>query len=74
MGDEHDALEVAIQVPTEAEAGMIVQFLADREIDARAVGGFTSGFRAEAPGWCSVLVNRGNLDRAKRALAEVRQE
>jgi membrane protease YdiL (CAAX protease family) len=69
MPEESNTLEVLIRVPTEAEASLIVQCLADQGIAAKAVGGFTSGFRAEAPGDVSVLVRHADLARAKIALA-----
>ena len=49
MADETDTLEVVTRVPVEADASLIVQFLADRGIEATQVGGFTSAFKAEAP-------------------------
>jgi hypothetical protein len=73
MSAESDTLEVLARVPTEIEASLIVQCLSNEGIAARAVGGFTSGFRAEAPGDVSVLVKSGDLARAKRALAAIRQ-
>ncbi len=74
MADETDTLEVVTRVPVEADASLIVQFLADRGIEATQVGGFTSAFKAEAPGWCSVFVKRSDLERAKNALKEAPHE
>ena len=74
MPEESSTLEVLARVPTEAEASLIVQTLADRGISAKAIGGFTSGFKAEAPGDVSVLVRRGDLRRAESILAAVRQD
>lgn len=73
MSRDAEILEVLIGAPTEAEASIIVGFLADRRIAARAVGGFTAGFRAEAPGDVSVLVKRADLERAQNALRSVLQ-
>lgn len=74
MPKEPSTLEVLVRVPTEAEANLIVQSLADRDISARAIGGFTSGFQAEAPGDVAVLVRRGDLARAKNILAAAWQD
>jgi hypothetical protein len=54
----------------ETEACLIVQFLADHEIDARAVGGFIAGFQAEAPANVAVVVKQCDSDRARKLLAE----
>jgi hypothetical protein len=74
MADETDTLEVVARVPVEANASLIVQFLADHGIEATQVGGFTSVFKAEAPGWCSVVVKHNDLERAKAALKEAQHE
>lgn len=74
MPEEPDTLEVLTRVRSEVEGDLIVRCLADRGIAAKAVGEFTSGFRAEAPGDVSVLVRHCDLARAKVALAAVRQE
>ncbi len=39
-------------------------------IRAFAAGGYTAGFRAEAPGDVKILVKQADLDRARKALAE----
>lgn len=69
-----DNLEKLISVPSEVEASMIVNLLGDHGISARAVGGFTSGFKAEVPGNVDVLVNGGDTERASAVLLEVRKE
>jgi hypothetical protein len=58
----------------EIEAADIVTALSSYDVEASTVGGFTSGFKAEAPGNVQILVRRSDLDRAKRALAEIRQD
>ncbi|MBX3323359.1 MAG: DUF2007 domain-containing protein [Phycisphaeraceae bacterium] len=47
---------VAAKVASEIEANLIVAALVEHGIEARAVGGLTSGFRTEAPGKVRVLV------------------
>jgi len=61
-------------VPSEMEAAAIVDALAEHGIRARAVGGYTSGFRAEAPGDVKVVVGRADMARAEEVLAEIRSE
>ncbi len=65
-----DHLEVLVSVPTESEAAVIVAALDERGIEATATGGFTSGFKAEAPGMVKVLVKSDDLETARQALAE----
>jgi hypothetical protein len=73
MSAKSDTLEVLARVANEIEASLIVQCLGNHGITARAVGGFTSGFRAEAPGDVSVLVMSGDLARAKNVLTTTRR-
>ncbi len=54
----------------EIEAGVLIGFLKAAGIDARMVGEFTSGFRAEAPGAVTILVRSEDAERARVALAE----
>jgi hypothetical protein len=57
----------------EIEAAGIVTALAAYDIEASTVGGFTAGFKAEAPGGVQVVVRRADLDRAQSALTEIRK-
>lgn len=66
--------EVLVSVPDELEAAAIVGALGEQGIRARTVGGYTSGFRAEAPGMVKVIVGRGDLARAKLLLADIHAE
>ena len=72
--EESDSLKVLTRVPTEAEASLIVQRLTSQDIAAQAVGAYTSGFAAQAPGDVSVLVERADWERALSALATVRPD
>jgi len=74
MASDPMSPEVLVSVPDEMEAAAIVVALAERGIRARAVGGYTSGFRAEAPGDVKVVVGRADLARAEEVLAEIRGE
>ena len=60
------------RVTTEAEAAAIVTALETQGIQATATGGYTAGFRAEAPGYVTVLVRQQDLAAAQRVLAELR--
>ncbi len=74
MADDSERLQVLLSVPSEVEAAAIVTALAEHGIEASATGGYTSGFKAEAPGDVKVLVRHADFDRARRALAEIREE
>jgi hypothetical protein len=63
-----------LSVSNEIEAASIVTALAACNIEAFTVGGFTSGFKAEAPGNVQILVRNSDLERAKAALAEIQQD
>lgn len=63
--------ETLVSVPSDLEAAMIVSALAAHDVDATTSGGFTAGFRAEAPGEVSVLVRRTDLERARCVLSEL---
>ena len=58
----------------EAGAAVLVSVLADAGIRAVAVGGFTAGFRAEAPGVVRVKTLGSDAERAREVLAELKQE
>jgi hypothetical protein len=64
--------EVLVAVPNDIQAAAIVNALADRGIQATVTGSYTSGFRAEAPGWISIVVRRMDLDLARQTLAELK--
>ena len=62
--------ETLISVTSDLEAAMIVSALAAHDIDATTTGGYTAGFRAEAPGEVSVLVRSSDLPAAQLLLRE----
>src|SRR5690606_30598656 len=62
------------RVNTEAEAAGIVTALTAHGIQATATGGFTAGFRAEAPGYVNVLVRHEDLAAAKQVLADLKDD
>ncbi len=67
-------LAVLTRVRTDIEAASIVAALEGRGIKATATGGYTAGFRAEAPGEVSVIVRDEDLSRAKQVLAQILEE
>ncbi len=70
MTPDPDRPETLLSVANEIEAATIVGYLDQCGIRAFAAGGYTSGFKAEAPGNVKILVKQADLDRARQALAE----
>lgn len=71
--DPHSPVEVA-KVPTDIQAASIITLLEEQGIKATATGSYTSGFRAEAPGWVGVVVRREDKARAEAVLKDADQE
>jgi hypothetical protein len=61
-----------VSFPHEAGAAAVVAALSEHGIRAESVGGFTAGFRAEAPGDVHIMVFADDLGRAQHVLAEIR--
>lgn len=61
-------------VPSDMEASVIVAALSEEGIDATATGGYTAGFKAEAPGVVDVMVAEMDLPVAKNTLAKLMEE
>ena len=59
--------------PDSFTASLVVNALESAGISAQAVGGFVSGFQAEAPGVVEIVVKESDLERAKSILAEFQQ-
>ena len=74
MSSDPNNPEVVTSVQNEIEASGIVASLADHGIQATTTGGFTAGFRAEAPGEVQIVVKSEDLARAKQLLAEIEQQ
>lgn len=53
--------EILTSVTSDIEAAAIVAALAAQGIEASTTGGFTAGFRAEAPGVINVIVRQRDL-------------
>jgi hypothetical protein len=73
MTADPDSPEVLESCPSDVEAAVIVAALGACGVDAHATGGYTAGFRAEAPGTVNVVVRRRDLARAKEVLANIRK-
>ena len=61
-------------VPTDMEASIIVAALKRAGIESTATGGYTAGFKAEAPGRVAVMVAEPDLPVAKNTIAKLKQE
>jgi hypothetical protein len=68
-----NAPEILIEVQDDLEAGAVITALRERGVKATAVGGFTAGFIAEAPGYVQVIVRKGDLPAARKALQEIQR-
>ena len=69
MSTDPESPKVVKSVPSEIEGAAIVATLADHGIKASTTGDFTSGFRAEAPGWVEVVVKAEDFERAEKILS-----
>ncbi len=70
MDSDRDALATLATVSNEVEAQLLVNLLEEHGIVSTAIGGFTSDFRAEAPGAVRVVVKQDNLAAAESVLAK----
>lgn len=59
--------------PDEMSASILVAILQDAGIKAIATGGFTAGFRAEAPGMVTVKTFERDAEAAAQVLSEVKR-
>ena len=71
---DHAKLVTVAERSTEVAATVLVAALADEGIRAVATGGFTAGFRTEAPGWVKVQTLEKDADRARSIIAELKME
>lgn len=67
-------LQVLTSFPNEFEASPVLDALRDNGIRAEAVGGYTAGFIAEAPGSVSILVRQADLQAARKILEDIRAD
>ena len=71
----HDRRLVTVaERPTEVAAAIVVAVLRDAGIKAIATGGFTAGFRAEAPGMVRVQTFECDAERARQIINELKMQ
>lgn len=58
----------------ELSASIVVSVLQDAGIRAIATGGFTSGFRAEAPGMVKIKTFEEDAQRARQVIDEIKMD
>jgi hypothetical protein len=74
MATDLSAPDVLLSVSNEIEAAAIVTALAEYDVDALSVGGYTSNFMTSAPGGVAVVVKLADFDRAKQSLTEIQEQ
>lgn len=74
MSDDPNRPTVLKSVSSEVEAVAIMTLLGSHGIEASTTGGFTAGFRAEAPGAVQIIVRAKDLEDSQRALESFSQE
>ncbi len=70
MSAVSDHLEVLYRTPDEVEAAMIADLLREHGIRSSTTGGYTLGFRAEAPGELGILIAGADLPVARGLLEQ----
>lgn len=73
LSPDEQNLEIVAERSTEIAATVLVNVLADEGIRSVAVGGFTAGFRAEAPGWVQVKTFEADAARARQIISELKK-
>ncbi|QEG34376.1 putative signal transducing protein [Bythopirellula goksoeyrii] len=61
-----------IEVRTDTEAAIIVAALEREGIEAHISGEYTSGFRAEAPGWPTIVVRNTDFEHSQELLTKIK--
>jgi len=67
-------LVTVVKRQCEASASVLVSVLQEEGIRAVATGGYTAGFRAEAPGVVRVLTFEADAERARDIISEIEAE
>lgn len=70
---DSNELVIVAERATEVAAKILVSVLADAGIKAVAVGGFTAGFRAEAPGYVQVKTLDKDALKARKIIDEIEE-
>lgn len=71
---DDEKLVTVAERSSELAASVVVSVLQDAGIRAVATGGFTAGFKAEAPGWVKIQTFQRDAERAREVIAEIKQE
>ena len=71
MSTDPESPKTVKSVPSEIEGAAIVAALSEHGIKASTTGDFTSGFRAEAPGWVQVVVRSEDFEKAEQILKQL---
>jgi len=74
MSEQAGDVTTLVQVATEIEAEAIAAALEEHGIRAETAGGYTAGFRAEAPGMVRILVRSEDLAKARVALEQIQKD
>lgn len=74
MENPPEHIAALVTLPSEGLASVVLAALERANLKATMVGGFTSGGKAEAPGWVRIMVADADLPLAKNTLAKMRQE
>ena len=68
-----DRPELLESFSNDLQAANVVTALSAYGIKATTTGGYTAGFRAEAPGNVNVIVKHQDLERARQVLADLQE-
>lgn len=66
--DDDVKLVTLIRTDDEISGSIVVAALENAGIKATMTGGFTAGFRAEAPGYVNIVIRQRDLERAREVL------
>ena len=69
---KHANLVTVAERANEMSASIVISILEDAGIRAVATGGFTAGFRAEAPGIIKIQTFEQDAERARDVIAETK--
>ena len=67
---EHPEPVILGQYPTEIQATSAANMLREAGIRCELVGGASSGFKAESPGYVRILVSQADAQRARQLIEE----
>ena len=74
MTDPHPEPVIIGEYPTEIQASFALNALREAGIRCEMVGGASSGFKAESPGYVRILVPEHEAEKARQILADFQAE